>query len=66
VYGRRSVNAYLRRPRHELYDLVNDPDEIHNLADDPGHAKVLADLQDRLKRWQKRTGDPWIVKYKHE
>jgi arylsulfatase A-like enzyme len=32
----------------ELYDLKNDPDESHNLWDDPTHAKVRAELGERL------------------
>lgn len=65
-YGKRTVEAYLQRPRHELYDLENDPDEIRNLAGDPAHAGVLSELQGKLKEWQARTKDPWVVKYKHE
>lgn len=28
---------------------------------DADHAKVAADLRDRLKRWQERTGDPLVT-----
>lgn len=65
-YGPRSVDAYLHRPRWELYDLANDPWESRNLADDPQHAETLAQLQAKLKAWQQRTGDPWVVKYEYE
>ena len=32
----------------ELYDVVNDPEDIHNLWDDPEHADVRRELTDRL------------------
>lgn len=35
---------------HFLYDLVNDPDETHNLAGDPAKKVVLADLQNKMLR----------------
>lgn len=65
-YGRRSVEALLHRPAEELYDLQADPDEARNLAADPAHADVLREMRRDLKAWQERTGDPWLVKYKHE
>jgi len=65
-YGQRTVAAFLQRPRHELYDLESDPDEICNLADDPAHGEALQDLQALLRRWQERTADPWLVKYERE
>ena len=65
-YGRRSVEAYVHRPRDELYDLEADPDEVVNLAGRPEYAKVLAELQEKVRAWQKATGDPWLIKYEHE
>jgi len=33
----------------QLYDLKEDPDELNNLAGDPAHADVLAEMKERLK-----------------
>ncbi|HZT80274.1 MAG TPA: sulfatase/phosphatase domain-containing protein [Gemmataceae bacterium] len=64
--GERGMDAYLHRPKEELYDLEKDPHELRNVAGDPAYADVLNDLRRRLKDWQKKTNDPWIVKYEHE
>jgi len=37
------------RPRHELYDLVDDPGELRNLAD--AQPERVAELQARLEQW---------------
>ncbi len=65
-YGKRTVEAYIHRPKFELYDLEADPHEVNNLADDPAHAEILATYKAKLKAFQKRTKDPWIVKWQHE
>jgi N-sulfoglucosamine sulfohydrolase len=54
------------RPEFELYDLDKDPDELLNLAQDPAHLDTLVALRDKIKAFQKRTDDPWLVKWKHE
>ena len=66
IYGRRSIEAYLHRPKFELYDLQNDPHEINNLADDTKHSKILGELKGKIKAFQKRTKDPWIIKWQYE
>ena len=65
-YGKRSVDAYLHRPKFELYDLETDPHEVSNLADDPAHKQVLDELKNKLKAFQERTKDPWILKWEYE
>ena len=66
AYGKRSVRQYINRPQFELYDLAADPDETKNLAVDPQHARLLAELKAKLKAFQKRTEDPWILKWDYE
>ena len=66
MIGARSVEAYIHRPKEELYDLENDPNEVNNIAGNPEYAGILNDLRVRLKKFQEDTNDPWIVKYKYE
>jgi N-sulfoglucosamine sulfohydrolase len=66
LYGKRTVDAYLHRPRFELYDLQNDPHEVKNLADDPQHKATLDRMKAKLKAFQKQTKDPWILKWEYE
>ncbi len=66
LYGKRTVQAYMHRPPFELYDLREDPHEVNNLADDPRHAERLAEMKTRLKQFQQRTSDPWILKWDYE
>jgi arylsulfatase A-like enzyme len=47
----------------QLFDLQEDPHELHNLAADPAQAERIAALTAELARWQKEFGDsaPLVV-----
>lgn len=45
------------RAAEELYDIVNDPHEIYNLAADSAYAEVLAQMRGRLDGWIEETND---------
>jgi N-sulfoglucosamine sulfohydrolase len=66
LYGKRTIKQLTHRPQFELYDLEADPDETNNLADDVAHRETLAKLQQKLRDFQKRTNDPWILKWGRE
>ncbi len=40
-----------------MYDIVADPYELTNLADDPEFKPVLIRMRDALDDWMVRTGD---------
>lgn len=42
---------------HVLVNLREDPGETQNLAHEPSCRGVLADMQERVARWQEQTGD---------
>ena len=41
--------------QNELYDIENDPDEIHNLIEDPAYEAVSKDLSNQLYDWLEST-----------
>jgi arylsulfatase A-like enzyme len=40
----------------ELYDLIADPDELHNRGHDPAVAEWRGELERRVDEWWRRTG----------
>lgn len=44
--------------RHELYHLAEEAREEHNLYGDPKAEAVRRSLEERLRAWQRRVGDP--------
>ena len=65
-FGQRSVQDYLFRKEFELYDLNQDPGEIHNLANDPTYAEILEAMKMKLKDFQRKTNDPWLIMWDHD
>ncbi len=45
------------RVPEELYDVQNDPDCLVNLINDPAHEVALLDLQTRMGKFMKESGD---------
>ena len=52
---------YPKINREQLFDVVNDPDELRNLASDPAHAATVAELRTRLAAWQRDQHDPLLT-----
>ena len=56
-------SAMTAQPEWEMYDLVADPAELRNVADDPAYAGVRADLEAEIARLQREVGDqPYVAK----
>jgi len=53
--------AFGKRPAEELYDLAKDPDQLKNVADKPGYAKVKKKLANALMAELKETKDPRVL-----
>ena len=47
---------FLDQPDGQLYDLVADPNELHNLWDDPQSVTHKTRLLDELREWRIRSG----------
>lgn len=55
------LHRYMHRPAEELYLTSDDPFEQQNLADEPRHAEVKAELSAELDRWMREQGDPGVA-----
>ncbi len=47
-------------PEEQLFDLMLDPGEVHDLSADPAHHEQLARMRARLRSWMEETGDPLL------
>lgn len=55
--AREKVNRYLHRPEIELYNILTDPLELHNLAHDRQYDDVKRELRLQLDQWMQHCGD---------
>lgn len=53
----RKVKRYQYRPAGELYDVLSDPYELNNLANDPAHRELMDSLGKKLRAWMEQQGD---------
>lgn len=59
-FVRQSYQRYHFPPEYELFDLLADPLEWHNLAEVPAYSEVLEHLKGVLHKWQEETFDPMV------
>ena len=59
----RRVLFFLFRAPEELYDYREDPNALHNLADDPAQASLLERFRKEMIAWMWTYEDPLIEKY---
>ncbi len=45
-------------PEDELYDLINDPWELYNIAHDPTNREIVSQMRRLLTQWMIETEDP--------
>ena len=55
---RYKLTVYPKVNHRQLFDLVDDPDELRNLAADPAHEQTLARLEALLEGWRAALADP--------
>lgn len=53
--------AVAKRPELELFDILSDPDCLHNLAELPEYERVSEDLAEKLEKFLRETGDPRVL-----
>jgi arylsulfatase A-like enzyme len=51
------IHYYLEPEEFELYDLEEDPHELHNLYGQPRYAQLVKDLRVRIAEMRRETGD---------
>ncbi len=61
MIGKRPVQQYLHRAPEELFDIVGDPDEVHNLAASAEHRGVLEQMRAQVDAYRRKTKDPWVI-----
>jgi len=53
--------SFGKRTAEELYDCLNDPEQMVNLAEDPAYAEIRKKLAEQLVEQLRITGDPRVV-----
>ena len=58
AHVRAAYARYLNPPAVELYDLKEDPNEWHDLAEEPDYREIREQLMGALRQWQAAARDP--------
>ena len=54
----RAANTGKHRPFVQLFDIVNDPDELKDIGDRRENASIVKELSGKLYAWMKAVDDP--------
>ena len=60
LFAAQRTIGYQHRPREELYDLKEDPNELNNLASEPSQVGRLVRMRNKLINWMEHQGDPLL------
>ena len=60
---KRRVDVMRFRTTEELYDINEDPDCLHNLAQSKEHQNTIQNLRKTLHEWMKKTNDHALVSF---
>ena len=60
--GERPLKDFIHRPAELLFDIANDPMELHNLAEEKEYEGVVGEMRNKLEQWQRDTGDQWLFR----
>jgi arylsulfatase A-like enzyme len=53
-------NGEFEHKMDELYNLQDDPSEVHNLAQDEAHRLRIASMREQIYQWLEHTGHPYV------
>jgi uncharacterized sulfatase len=59
--AKEAVSRYQYRPAVEFYDVIEDPLEMRNLANQAEYADEIAELKQELQRWMDSQGDKGVA-----
>ncbi len=54
-----------KRPEWQFFNVTDDPDSLIDLANDPEHARIVAEYKKQLTDTLSATGDPRVLGYGH-
>jgi arylsulfatase A-like enzyme len=52
--------SYPKIKKLQLFNVTNDPYELHDLAEEPAQQERIKKMQEQLEAWQKAQGDPLV------
>jgi len=58
------VDVLVHRTVEELYDVVADPNSLHNLSADPAYHEQMKQMRAGMLKWMEQTQDPLLPKFR--